>query len=82
MSSSAYDLTPGEQDNHGRSPAARSHSRQKQQEQAPAARTSPDQLCDSYKMSAVNKLVSELARKQRECRKAKLHVVVRLKGTA
>ena len=27
-------------------------------------------------MSAVNKLVTELARKQRECRKAKLHAVV------
>ena len=32
---------------------------------------------DNYRMSAMNKLVNELAHKQRECRKAKLHNVVR-----
>ncbi len=38
-----------------------------------------DQAYEAYKMSAVNKLVKELAHKQQECRKAKLHAVVSFK---
>ena len=35
-----------------------------------------DQAYEAYKVSAINKLVNELAHKQQECRKAKLHAVV------
>ena len=45
-----------------------------------SSHTSPaDQAYEAYKMSAVNKLVKELAHKQQECRKAKIHAVVSLK---
>ncbi len=45
-----------------------------------SSHTSPaDQAYEAYKMSAVNKLVKELAHKQQECRKAKLHAVVSFK---
>ncbi|KAL0049732.1 hypothetical protein WJX82_008757 [Trebouxia sp. C0006] len=41
-----------------------------------SSHTSPaDQAYEAYKMSAVNKLVKELAHKQQECRKAKIHAV-------
>ena len=77
-SEAEQDLMPEEQHYHEHSPAARSYSPQKQREQAAAVGESPDEPYNSYRMSAVNKLVSELARKQSECRKAKLHAVVRL----
>ena len=41
--------------------------------------SSADQAYEAYKMSAVNKLVKELAHKQQECQKAKLHAVVSFK---
>ncbi len=45
-----------------------------------SSQSSPaDQAYEAYKMSAVNKLVKELAHKQQECRKAKLHAVVSFK---
>ena len=75
-SEAEQDVTPEEQDILAHSPAARSNAPQKQP--AAAAGEGSDQPYNSYKMSTVHKLVSELARKQRECRKAKLHAVVRL----
>lgn len=68
-----------EQHSHGHSSAAKPDRAVKQQKRIAAGKDSSDQPYDSYKMSAVNKLVTELARKQRECRKAKLHAVVRFK---
>ena len=77
-SEAEQDLVLKEQDSREHSPASRSHSPQQQQQQAADVRGSPDQPYNSYKVSAVNKLVSELARKQHQCCKAKLHAVVRL----
>lgn len=49
-------------------------------QQRSSSHSSPtDQAYEAYKMSAVNKLVKELAHKQQECRKAKLHAVVSFK---
>lgn len=49
-------------------------------QQRSSSHSSPtDQAYEAYKMSAVNKLVKELAHKQQECRKSKLHAVVSFK---
>ena len=60
--------------------ASRKHTSSAKRPEKPSASSSPaDQAFETYKMSAVNKLVNELAYKQQECRKAKLHTVVSLK---
>ena len=48
------------------------------QEKPSAHDSRADKAYETYKMTAVNKLVHELAHKQQECRKAKLHAVVSL----
>ena len=60
-----------QKDRHDNTPAHR-------QEKPSAHDSRADKAYETYKMTAVNKLVNELAHKQQECRKAKLHAVVSL----